>query len=206
MTLRRLFGFSRIGLLAGALLLGAGLSVAVPMATSDLAGAQTTGYPPPAGATLVTNGATVTCAIGQTCTYTMGGFPPGASVTITVNGTPAATVTADANGFVTFTVSVSDPHISVNGGPLIAVPFGSNAFTLSGGGVTQSFTLVIPGSTTPTTAATSAASGTSSRALAFTGADIAATVVGGLAMLAVGVLLVFATRRRSRTANSSRVD
>lgn len=193
-----------------------GLSFGVAATTAVSAGAQTTsnaaGYPPPTGSTVVTNGASVTCAVGQTCTYSMGGFPPGASVTISVNGTPAAVVTADANGFVTFTVTVSDPHISINGGPAISVPAGANTISLSGGAVTQSFTLNVVSSTTPTTAATGAAGGSggssstgsarSTGALAFTGADIAATVVGGLALLAVGTVLVVATRRRSSGARS----
>jgi hypothetical protein len=191
-------------------LLVAAAAVALTLSFSSGAAFAATAYPPP-----VTQ--TVTCGIGQTCVITFSGFAPGTTVAFFVNGISAGPGTnrvADVNGQVTCTVTITDPHVSANGGPPIAVPFGNVIITAVGlapGGapITVPATLFIPGgsSTTPTTtvlsSGTSGSSGSSSSSgsgssgsLAFTGADIAATVVGGLALMGLGLGLVTFTRKR----------
>lgn len=186
-------------------LLVAAAAVALTLSFSSGAAFAATAYPPP-----VTQ--TVTCGIGNTCVIVFSGFAPGTTVAFFVNGISAGPGTdriADANGQVTCTITVTDPHVSANGGPPIAVPFGNVIITAVGlapGGapITVPATVFIPGgsSTTPTTTVLSSTGGSSSSgsgssgSLAFTGADIAATVVGGLALMGLGLGLVTFTRKR----------
>jgi hypothetical protein len=108
--------------------------------------------------------------------------------------TVVATGTNSTGGTNTCTVLLSDPSSTSTTpttapsttGTTIGTGSGSNG---SGSGSNGS------GSTTPTTITKAAAK--SSGTLAFTGADILATIVGGLVLLAVGILLVIYARRRS---------
>jgi hypothetical protein len=150
---------------------------------------------------------------GQSASTTFTGYMAGSNVNYTVNGTPDGSGPAGPDGSVPIAISITDPHVAVNGNTPIAVNFGTT--TVTGSGVSQAGTpiansvtlnIVQASSSTPTTTPASGNSGSgnsgstssgSSTTLAFTGADIAATVAGGLALLAVGSVLVIATRRRS---------
>jgi hypothetical protein len=131
--------------------------------------------------------------IGNTFTVTLCGFAPGATVTLAVNGTVDASVVAGSGGCVTLTGVVSDPHIAVNGGTPVAVGLGANAITATGisaGGGTQTDTADL-------TVVTTAAAAATPSGLAFTGADIMAVVIGGLALIALGFLVLTFARRRT---------
>lgn len=188
-------------------LLAASLIAAVGLSLSSAPAFAAGPYPPPPA------GPTVTCAIGVTVQMTFTGFRPGTGVSFFINGTQEGSGTAAADGTVTVTVTCSDPHIANNGGTPIAAVFGNNSNNAVGTGpagqaLTVAGTVIIPNSaTTPTTTVLSGTSGTSGTgsssgssssgsSLAFTGADIAATVIGGLALIAMGLGLVTFTRRR----------
>ncbi len=202
----------QLAMLAGAVAVVGSLAFATPaLAAPGYPGTTTTTIAPPVGTppggtvTLGCGGSEV-IAIGDTESEVLTGCIPGATYTITIDGDSAGvTVTADGSGTVTLVISVTDPHISVNGSTPDPAVVGNNAVVLtptSGTGPTVTDTVIIPAATT--TAASGTSSGgsggtvaTSSGSLAFTGADIAATVVGGIALLAIGTLLVVFTRRRA---------
>jgi hypothetical protein len=111
-------------------------------------------------------------------------------VTLSLNGTSVESVSAGANGCITFTGAVTDPHLSINGLTPIAVSTGAQEITATGtssngGTQTDTYTFTIA-------TAAAAASG-----LAFTGADIAGMSIAGLALIAVGLLAVRVARRRT---------
>ena len=147
-----------------------------------------------------------------------------------VNGAPDGAGTAAGDGTLGISISVTDPHVAVNGNTPISVNYGIVTITANGTdptgqpitdtatlnvlqGITSTSTS-IPGGTTQTTTSsvttvpaasggtttpnTTTAPASSSNSLAFTGADIAAMVIGGVALVARGTLLVVFTRRRSR--------
>ncbi len=210
----------RLMALGAAAVVGAVLFMGAP------ALAATPGYPPPTVGTppptTVLTATSVTCPVGSTCTITFTGFLPGSTVQIFLAGQLAATVTVPASGSFTVTVAVTDPHISINGGPLIAVPYGANSVTATGtaasgqpGSVSGTVTIPSPATNTGTggttgAAGSSGAAGTSGRpgtsgtasttastgGLAFTGAQIGMMVGGGLILLVAGTGLVLATRQR----------
>jgi hypothetical protein len=182
--------FRQVARLGSITAIGAALLFVLPMQ----AGAQSDGYP---GTTTTTTGSAIpqnislTIAVGGSQTATLCGFAPGSSVSLGINGTSDGTTFADSNGCVTVTYVVTDPHISANGGPAVTAAFGSNVSTVSGESssgltLTDDVTVVIPAS-----AVTPAGSG-----LAFTGADIAAMVIGALLLIGLGGLLVMVARRR----------
>lgn len=180
----------------------------------------------PSGIVVVTNGSTVSISIGTDVKVSLVGFGPGSTVIITLNGvrlSVALTVGADGDLVVTFTVT--DPHISVDGGTPFAANYGDNTITLTGTGpdgeaVTQSFIVAIPAPTTTTTsgpqtttpgtspAGTSPAGaprggGSSTTTgpvpagpLAFTGFDAVAVSAAGSVLVGSGAVLVLAARRR----------
>lgn len=154
---------------------------------------------------VVTTGSTVTIPIGNgSTTISIAGFAPGSTAKVSVNGvTLTITITANAQGDMLLTFTITDPHMSINGSTPIPVNFGANTIAVSGtdpsgAAVTKTFTVTIPSTAVSTTTTSSPSS-----SLAFTGADIAATVVGGLALLALGTLLVVFTRRRSSGQHSA---
>jgi hypothetical protein len=180
----------RMAVAMGALL----ISVFAP---SGPAGAA--GYPPPT--VPVTNSTSISVSLGSSTTVTPGcHFAPGTPITITFNGAPYATVTAPTPGPYTETFAITDPHISLNGGPLVATAFGVvNTFVASGfdisGNSCQSTTLV----TVPAPAAAPVAT---AQPFAFSGADIAAMTIGGLALIALGFVFVVFSRRRRASASA----
>jgi hypothetical protein len=156
---------------------------------TSLASADTA-YPPPvvsATSCSVTQSVSVgsTFTSNATCT-----FAPGSAITVTLNGAFYETLTAPATGILTFVIVVTDPHISMNGGPTDAASFGASETFIATGtnaaGATNSATavIVIP----------AAVAGTG---LAFTGADLAATFIGGAALLLMGALVTLYARRRA---------
>jgi hypothetical protein len=160
------------------------------------AGAQS-GYP---GIT-VTAGGTITVVtqyVGDTFYVTACGYGNGDSITfsVPVNGveTPVGKATAGTNGCGTGVVTISDPHLSVNGGTPAPIPYGTTALEATGlspTGGTVTDTINVP------VAESSAAAAGSSSGLAFTGADIMGVVVGGLALIAMGYMILTFVRRRS---------
>jgi hypothetical protein len=195
--MRRLMAFGAAAVVGAVLFMGAP------------AYAATTGYPPPTTTPVAPPATlTITCPVGSTCTLTFTGFLPGSPFQIIVAGQIAASGTVGPTGTITVTISVTDPHISVNGGPLIAVPYGANAVTAQGTGANGQplslvDTVIIPApaaSTTGTSGTTGTSSSSSGGSLAFTGAQIGMMVGGGLLLLVAGTGLVLVTRqRRSRT-------
>lgn len=187
----------RAAVVASGFMIGIALS-----ATSFATAGASTGYPPPPAT--IGSGAT-TATVGQTVTFTACGFKPGSTVTVSSGG---GTMTANASGCVTVTVKVSDPHISVNGGPLVAVNYGPNTIVLTGVnpvGAPFTFTETITIASTAPAAVTQPASAvpsstTSSSGLAFTGADIAYTTIGGLLLIGAGTALGIVVSRRRRAA------
>ncbi|HEY3845183.1 MAG TPA: hypothetical protein VGL48_18190 [Acidimicrobiales bacterium] len=159
------------------------------------------GYP---GAT--TNGgsssqALSTVDVGGSFGGTVCGYQPGSIVTFDVDGTADATATANSGGCATFTGHATDPHLSVLGGAPITVSYGSNQIgatgTSSTGGM-QTDTVVVPLAASDTSATTSSAG------LALTGADIMAMVIFGMALMALGFLILTFSRRRVPTTYESR--
>jgi hypothetical protein len=136
----------------------------------------------------------ITQAVGSTFTETACGFappPPTNVVTLTIDGGTLGSTTEDAgsDGCITFTGTVTDPHLSVDGGTPVEVAYGNSTVTASGVGptgatVTATFTVPIAAAAAPASP------------LAFTGADIMAMVIGGLALVALGFLVVTFARRR----------
>lgn len=209
-----------IGGIAATLLATGALALSIP----TFAGAATTGYPGTATTTTTTaptttattgapgtptnpipvsTGATVTIVIGNGATViSVAGFAAGSTATITIDGQVVSLkIIANAQGELLVTFTITDPHIVINGSTPIVANTGANSVTLSGTGpsgnvITKTFTVNIPATAATTT------SSSSSSSLAFTGADIAATVVGGLALIAMGTLLVVLTRRRAHRQHS----
>lgn len=206
----------RLAMLVGAAAVVGSLAFAAP------AGAAPPGYPgtttttttgpitipPGVGAIFGCTGGTVTIAVGQSLTVRLTGCAPGTAFSVRINGVLAnVTVTSDGSGDITLVIAVTDPHISVNGSNPVLSVFGSNSVVLTPtSGPASTVNVIIPSSATAaatgsSSAKSSGSSGStvasSSGSLAFTGADIAATVVGGIALLAVGTLLVVFTRRRA---------
>jgi hypothetical protein len=193
--MRRLMAFGAAAVVGAVLFMGAPAYAA-------------TGYPPP---TTTPGGApttlAATCPVGSTCTISFAGFAPGTAFQIFVNGQLAASGTVGPTGTITVTLTITDPHISVNGGPPIAVPFGTSTITavgtgLDGSALTVASTVNITPRAGTAAAGTTSTGGTSSSggSLAFTGAQIGMMVGGGLLLLVAGTGLVLITRqRRSRS-------
>jgi hypothetical protein len=176
---------ARIGIASAVALLSG--SVFLMISSGAPAGAT---YPPPTIPTNCSSSGSV--AVGSSTTITAScAFKPGSTISITLNGAAYSTATAPASGLFTETFSATDPHIALNGGPAVATGFGeTNTFVASGVNADGA-------SNVATTLVTIPAAGTTpSSSLAFTGADLAATVVGGLALLAMGFALVMFARRR----------
>jgi hypothetical protein len=111
-------------------------------------------------------------------------------VTANVNGTGGLAKTADSNGCIHITVQITSQTSGVLGDPVnVSVVCGSNTVTGTGGSVTSTgtFTLTCP-------VAAPAAAPTSR--VAFTGANILRWSLAAAALLGIGVLMVWGSRRR----------
>lgn len=159
--------------------------------------AASSGYPPPTTSAVNTScTASVVLAANGTLSYRVTClFAPNAAVSLTVNGAAYGNGTADSTGvFTEVFVTSGDPEITVNGGAEVSAAYGATTTIVatgpnSSGGTNTATTLV----SVPAPAATTASTG----ALAFTGADLAAAIVGGLALLSMGTLMVMYARRRA---------
>jgi hypothetical protein len=126
-------------------------------------------------------------------------FAPGSAVAITLNGAPYATVTAPATGIMAETFAATDQHIAMNGGAPRQTQIGeANIFVASGanpaGAPNVATTLVtIPAAGSMTLAASD---------VAFTGPHVMALIMGSLAMLALGFLVLTFLRRRIPPAST----
>jgi hypothetical protein len=180
--------------MVGVVMLGV---LALPWA-SEAAGAAGTGRAGSVGSGLVSTSAAGNTAqfgpgqeVGTSFSVTACGFAQGTAVTVAVNGTTAAAVNAEANGCATFGVAVSDPHLTVNGGPAVAVTQGSNDIVSTGtssrGGTrTDTYTFRIM----PTPAARAALA-------PFGGAHDIGVGIDALAVVALGFLVLTFARRRA---------
>lgn len=133
-------------------------------------------------------------AVGATDSCTIGGFPPGATVTVTVNGTGGLTKTADSSGNIHITIQITSQTTGILGDPVnVTIQCGTNTIVATGGGVTQTgtFTETCPAATPVTAAPTSN--------VAFTGANILRWTLAAAALLAIGAFMVWASRRRRPT-------
>jgi hypothetical protein len=120
----------------------------------------------------------------------MCGFAPRTAIGLAVNGTSVPSATPGTNGCATFTVVMTDPHLAVNGGPAVAIHYGSNEVIGIGSGLrgaaqtdTYTFPVLRGGSV-------------SSAGFKFAGADVLATLTGTFGLLALGFLIVIFSRRR----------
>lgn len=166
----------------------AGLAVALSLAgAARPAGAQTYG-PQPLGITcslsIGTSGISLVC--------TTSGFQPGAAVAFTIYSTPMSlgSVAANASGQASLNAALPT---NLAGGDHRVEATGTAA---TGGVVTVATTVTLPGTTVEGTATGSQ----TSRALPRTGFPVGALASAGSALVAVGALLVFTTRRRRRQA------
>lgn len=173
------------------------------------AGAQT-GYPPGACTVLAGTQSVGTVTVGQrfivqlapTCVFT-----PGAAVVVTVNGVDIPGKTANASGFVLVDVTaVSATQLSIDDPVLTPAVCGVNTVTARGpstvaGGAsvtqTANFTLTCAATTGATTGTAAGPATAVSGRLSLTGANVLRWAAVALALLAVGSLIVVATRRRA---------
>ena len=130
--------------------------------------------------------------MGGVAGYSVAGFTTGSTVQIFVNGVFYGTTTTDASGSAVLNIVWSDPHVSINGGPLVAVNYGAVSIGVTGtsstGGIKN-----VNGSFNLVESATLAATGFSS---------------GVWLMIGSGLLLLsglFVTRIRNLRQTSSRV-
>jgi hypothetical protein len=143
--------------------------------------------------------ATEVIDVGRSFTYEVTClFAANATVTVTANGKAYGTGAANSSGVFTENFVVTgDPQIAMNGGSPVSAPFGgTTTFVATGlnteGGTNTATTLIVIPS-----AALAAAALSSTTPLAFTGADLAAAVIGGLVLLAMGTSMVVYARRRA---------
>jgi hypothetical protein len=172
------------------------------LALSGPAGAAT-GYPPSTGNNTTCSFSTsvnVLTSITVTVTCT---FAPGSTITITFDGVAYLTATAPPSGVFIETFTATDPHLALNGGTPIETAYGAvNTIVATGtnsaGGTNTATTLV---TVVPPAAAAPTPVSATAQPFAYTGADILATVIGGLALIALGFLFVVVTRRRKASAS-----
>lgn len=143
---------------------------------------------------------TVPQFVGNTFYLTACGYADDATITfsVPVNGvlTEAGHANARGDGCGFGKVTIGDPHISVNNGAPVAVTFGATVMEATGvnrAGQTVTDTIDIP-------IVASSRPMSSSSGLGFNGADIMATIVGGLALIALGYLILTFVRRRAAVA------
>jgi hypothetical protein len=132
--------------------------------------------------------------VGQTVSGDLTGLPPGTAVLKFVNGGGGEPGTSNANGVVHFTVQILSQTSGVLGDPKnVTLQCGTNTVSATGGGATSSgsFTLTCPAVTGTPAAAPSS--------VAFTGANILRWSLAAAALLAIGGLMVWGSRRRRPT-------
>jgi hypothetical protein len=132
-------------------------------------------------------GASSTVAPGTTITVSGSGYAPGSTVSVAIYSTPQVltTVVADASG--NFTVTVTVPAGLAAGEHTLVASGVDNA----GNPRYVNLPVTVSASGTATIAAAT---------LAYTGADVLAPALGGLAAVAVGTGLIVVRRRAARSA------
>jgi hypothetical protein len=143
--------------------------------------------------------------LGETCAYT-----PNSAVTVTFNGAVVAHATANSSGLVTLIFDGKDAAIAVDNGTYTPTTYGVNTFVASGTNAsgasnTADFLIDLEHIVTAASAVTppSISSSSATGALAFTGADLAALVAAGLALVLLGGGIVLYTRRRAAEYRST---
>lgn len=139
--------------------------------------AQAAAYPPQPGPTAV---------LGEMITVNVCGLTPGSSVTVQVNGQPAGSVTVNAGGCAPVPVTVNSTSQSTVNGMTVSTACGSN--TVTAGGATATFTISC-------IAATNAPAG----GIAFSGANILPELLFAGTLFLIGIIVIFAYRRRVHT-------
>jgi hypothetical protein len=192
--MRRLFAVGIISATLGV------LGVAAP-AMADYPPSTTTTTQAPgtqvvvSGSTISVNAATGTATVA--CPPST--FTAGTTVQVFINGVFYGSVLANADGSITLSIVITDPHISINGGPAMAVTGTSISVTSSGASGTSTgtatFAVTVPIPPAFQTAASSSST-SSSGSLAFTGLDILGMTAGAILLLGAGTVLVVFTRRR----------
>ncbi|MBV8982265.1 MAG: hypothetical protein JO086_15285 [Acidimicrobiia bacterium] len=163
-----------------------GLAFVVPAAPALAQTSGGSGTPTVVSCGSATTGGTISCNIG--------GFPAGATVTVFVNGTGGLTKTADGSGVIHVTIQITSQTAGLLGDPVnVTLVCGTNTITATGGGVTQSGTF-----TNNCPAATPVAAAPTSN-VAFTGANILRWTLAAAALLGIGALMVWGSRRRRPT-------
>lgn len=178
------------------------------------AGADGGSTSPPAGsvATSCSNSSTenVNPGSGQPSQVTMSStcaFAANSPVSVSFNGTVVANVTADSSGTVTLTFDAKDPSIAVDSGTYHAAAWGVNTFVASGtnaSGAANTADFLIDVEHFVTAAAAVTPPSSAPGGLAFTGADLAALIAAGLALILLGGAIVLYTRRRAEEYRSPR--
>ena len=133
------------------------------------------------------SGGTAPAGVGDASTYAVSGFAGGTQVEIFVNGISAGTAPVASDGSVSLSVVWSDPHVSINGGPLIEVAWGPVSIGVSGTGTDGTARSVAGGFLLSETAS----------GLPATGFPVGAFMGTAAGLLGLGGLFVV-LRRRSR--------
>lgn len=186
----------------GMFLVGLGLLLAATTAAPALAQTTTTGYQP-TGCSGSTNlgstapGGTVSGTIGPACHFT-------GPVNMTVNGANGGTKTPNAGGGVSVNIQVVSTTQGLLNDPVaVPVQVGTNSVTATGptagGTATVSGAFTVTSQTTATTAPTTATTSPPSSTVAFTGANILRWSLAAAALLGLGALMVWGSRRRRPT-------
>lgn len=173
----------------------AGIVAVGVLGLQSVAGAQT-GYPGTV-AQSGSNNIALSVNIGNTVSATFCSFNPGSAVTSSLGGVAQGGQAVGSAGCVTVSFAATDPHLSANGGPLVAANLGANGdvFSMVGTNTTG-------GTQTDTASITVLPAATAASGLAFTGADIAYMVVGGVLLIALGAFIVIFARRRTASSAS----
>src|SRR3954454_21193401 len=186
-------------------LVGVGLLLAATAAAPALA--QTTTTYQPGGCGTTTNlgstapGGTVSGTIGPSCV-----FAPGSTLNMTVNGASGGTKSPNPSGGVNVSLQVVSTTQGLLNDPVaVPVQVGTNTITATGpaaagGTATVTGTFAVTAQTT-TTAAGGGTTGTTtpSSTVAFTGANILRWSLAAAALLGLGALMVWGSRRRRPT-------
>jgi hypothetical protein len=179
-------------------------SVASAQACDPAYGCAPTQQMPPVTVSCSLNVSTATS--GQIVTATVADAPAGAGIQITVDGNPAASGTANAEGHATIPFTFS-PSGGSAAHPVFAVGAGFSAScgTITNGAVAAEMQTQTPPGQTQTPPGTGGSSGVSGGSLARTGVELALLLAIAIVVILVGHRLVVASkrmrRRRARQAN-----
>lgn len=176
--------------------------------TSPPAGSVPTSCSTSATLNVGPSGQPVSVTLSNTCAFT-----PNSPVSVSFNGAVVANVTADSSGLITLSFDGKATAIAVDGGTYQQAVWGVNTFTASGTNTsgaanTADFLIDLEHNVTAASAITPPGTGLASSSgaaggLAFTGADLAALIAAGLALIFLGSAIVLYTRRRAKEYHSA---